>query len=73
MKFLNKDKDQGPSLEDLNRRILDETLIGTKTLNKLVNDYIDGNLNKEDLDEVTDSEQRADRLKEKYIKLLFED
>lgn len=73
MKFLNKDKDQGPGLDELNRRILDETLFGTRTLNKLVNDYIDGNLNKEDLDEVTDSEHRADRLKEKYIKLLFED
>jgi predicted phosphate transport protein (TIGR00153 family) len=73
MKFLNKDKNQGPSLDELNRRILDETLFGTRTLNKLVNDYIDGNLNEEDLDKVTDSEHRADRLKEKYIKLLFED
>ncbi len=73
MKFLNKDKNQDPSLDELNRRILDETLFGTRTLNKLVNDYIDGNLNEEDLDKVTDSEHRADRLKEKYIKLLFED
>ncbi|TXT60604.1 MAG: hypothetical protein BAJALOKI2v1_90018 [Promethearchaeota archaeon] len=73
VKFWKKDSEQGMSLEELNRKILEETKFGTNTLNKVINTYIDGNLNRKDLDEVTDSEHRADRLKEKYIKLLFED
>ena len=57
--------------EKINKEFQSEILNGIRRLNILLNDFIENNLEKEKLDDVINSEKKADRLKEEYIELLF--
>jgi predicted phosphate transport protein (TIGR00153 family) len=58
-------------LEDIKEDFLKEFTHGIKTLNRLVNDFLEGKLDKGELQEIINSEKRCDRLKEEYIEQLF--
>ena len=68
MKFLKKDKNE---LETINTEFLEVTLTGSKTLHKLLTDFIENKLKKEELEDVVLCEKKCDTLKEKYFELLF--
>lgn len=58
-------------LEDVKDDFLKEFTNATKTLNRLINEFLEGKLNKGELQEVINSEKKCDRLKEEYIEQLF--
>ncbi|MFX0039722.1 MAG: DUF47 family protein [Promethearchaeota archaeon] len=50
-----------------------EVLNGSLLLHDCINDLVDGKLDKKKLDKVMECEHNADRVKEKYINLLYKD
>ena len=66
-------KEKKNELEEINREFLAETLNGSAILHDAVSQFIEGKLKKEDLEGVIKIEQKCDRLKEKYVAVLFKD
>ncbi|TFF85569.1 MAG: DUF47 family protein [Promethearchaeota archaeon] len=58
-------------LEDIKEEFHKEFTNATKTINRLINEFLEGKLNKGELQEVINSEKKCDRLKEEYIEQLF--
>ena len=70
MKLLKEKKNE---LIELNKEFLAETLNGIEILHNTVEQFIDDKLNKTELDQVIQTEQKCDRLKEKYVQILFKE
>jgi predicted phosphate transport protein (TIGR00153 family) len=70
MKLLKEKRNQ---LQEINEEYLAQTLKGAKILHDLLNQFIEKKLNKADLEQVIQSEHKCDRLKEKYIQVLFKE
>ena len=67
-----KNKDE-KSIDEIFAEYSKEFLKGAKLLNKLMKDFINEKLDKSELDGVIESEHECDRIKEIYIKVLFQD
>ncbi|MBD3195660.1 MAG: DUF47 family protein [Candidatus Lokiarchaeota archaeon] len=61
------------SIDEIAKEYNSEFLKGAKRLNELMKDFLENKLDKSDLDDVIDAERRCDRIKEKYIQVLFQD
>lgn len=70
MKLLKEKKNE---LTEVNKEFLTETLNGIETLHNAFMQFIEDSLNKTDLEKVIKTEQKCDRLKEKYVQILFKD
>ncbi|MFW9970306.1 MAG: DUF47 family protein [Candidatus Odinarchaeota archaeon] len=60
-------------LLDAANEFYQEILNGCQLLNNYINDLINNKFNKKILDEIIESEHKADRAKERYITLLYKD
>ncbi len=58
-------------LDEINKEYLSEAKCAFGLLFNEINDLCQGHLEDEDLDKVINCEQKCDRLKEKYIEILF--
>ena len=58
-------------LDEINKEFLAETLNAAKIIHERISDLIDGKLEKTDLKGVILCERTCDKLKEKYIEILF--
>lgn len=70
MKLLKEKKNE---LTEINNEFLAETLAGIEALHKATNQFINDKLNKNELEDVILSEKKCDRIKEKYVQVLFKD
>ncbi|MFX0018804.1 MAG: DUF47 family protein [Promethearchaeota archaeon] len=70
MKLLKEKKNE---LTEINNEFLTETLVGIETLHNATNQFINDKLNKNELEDVILSEKKCDRIKEKYVQVLFKD
>jgi predicted phosphate transport protein (TIGR00153 family) len=68
-----KMKTESSSLDEIIEEYRKETLEGCKQLHSYLNNFIHQKQKDTKLDEVIECEHNCDRLKEKYIKLLYED
>ncbi len=66
-------KEKINELDEVNREFLSESLNNIITLHELVNLFINKKLNKKDLDKIIQGEKKCDRIKEKYVQVLFRD
>ena len=60
-------------LDEINKKFLSKTLEAAKILHQEISDLIAGDTKKDDLKGVILCEKECDRLKELYVKILFED
>ena len=58
-------------LDEINKEYLSEAKCAIELLFNEINDLCQGNLAEKDLEKVISCEQKCDRLKEKYIEILF--
>ena len=65
--------DKRSQLLNVAREFNGEVLSGSLLLHDCINDLVNGKINKKKLDEVILCEHKADRVKEKYIDLLYKD
>jgi predicted phosphate transport protein (TIGR00153 family) len=70
MKLFKENKNE---LLEINREFLAETLNGSAVLHDVVSQFIDDKLNKDEINGVIESERKCDRIKEKYVQVLFKD
>jgi len=70
MKILKEKKNQ---LMEINKEFLTETIAGIEALHNATSQFINDKLNKNDLENVIQSEKRCDRIKERYVQVLFKD
>ncbi len=70
MKILKEKKNL---LMEINKEFLTETIAGIETLHNAISQFINDKLNKNDLENVIQSEKRCDRIKERYVQVLFKD
>jgi predicted phosphate transport protein (TIGR00153 family) len=56
-----------------NKEFLAETLNGCAILHDVLSRFIENKLNKDEINGVIESERKCDRLKEKYVQILFKD
>lgn len=70
MKLLKEKKNE---LTEINKEFLTETLVGIEALHKATSRFINDKLNKNELEDVIQSEKKCDRIKEKYVQVLFKD
>ncbi|MFX1481518.1 MAG: DUF47 family protein, partial [Promethearchaeota archaeon] len=66
-------KDKKSQLLNAASEFNNEVLNGSLLLHVCINDLIEGKLSKKKLADVVDCEHKADRVKEKYINLLYKD
>jgi len=66
-------KEKINELDEVNREFISESLNNIKILHELVNQFINKNLNKEDLEKAIQGEKKCDRIKEKFVQVLFRD
>ena len=66
-------KEKINELDEVNREFLSQSLTNIITLHELVNQFINKKLNKEDLEKVIQGEKKCDRIKERYVQVLFRD
>jgi uncharacterized protein Yka (UPF0111/DUF47 family) len=66
-------KEKKNELDEVNREFLSQSLNNIITLHELVNLFINKKLNKKDLEKVIQGEKKCDRIKEKYVQVLFRD
>ncbi|MFX0059594.1 MAG: DUF47 family protein [Candidatus Hodarchaeota archaeon] len=66
-------KEKKNELDDINKEFLAETLNGSAILHDVVSQFIEDKLNKDDIEGVIESERKCDRIKEKYVQVLFKD
>ena len=60
-------------LDEVNQEFLSETLKASTILHDAVSLFIDGTLNKQDLDKIIEIEHECDLIKDQYIKILYRD
>lgn len=70
MKLLKEKKNE---LTEINKEFLTETLAGIEALHNTTSQFINDKLNKNELEDVIQSEKKCDRIKEKYVQVLFKD
>ncbi|MBD3214332.1 MAG: DUF47 family protein [Candidatus Lokiarchaeota archaeon] len=68
-----KSKDINKSIDEIAKEYNAQFLEGASVLNEIMKDFITNKLDKSRLDEVIESERKCDRIKEKYIQVLFQD
>ncbi|MFX1496141.1 MAG: DUF47 family protein [Promethearchaeota archaeon] len=68
MKFLKEKKNE---LTEINKEFLEETSNAAEIMHNLVRKLLDNKLKPEDLEDVILSEQKSDRIKEKYVQVLY--
>ncbi|TXT66614.1 MAG: hypothetical protein BAJALOKI3v1_20077 [Promethearchaeota archaeon] len=68
-----KSKDTHKSIDQIAKEYNAQFLEGASVLNEIMKDFITNKLDKTRLDEVIESERKCDRIKEKYIQVLFQD
>lgn len=68
-----KSKDTNKSIDEIAKEYNAQFLEGASVLNEIMKDFITNKLDKSRLDEVIESERKCDRIKEKYIQVLFQD
>ena len=73
MRKMKLGKDKKNELEEVNKEFLSETLNASAILHEVVSGFIEGTLNKQDLDNIIEIEHKCDLIKEEYIKVLFRD
>ena len=61
------------SLIEINKEFLAETQNNMEILKNAMNQFISDTLNKSDLEQIIQTESKCDRLKEKYVQVLFKD
>lgn len=66
-------RDKKNELEEVNKEFLSETLNASAILHEAVTHFIEGSLNKQDLDKIIEIEHKCDTIKEQYVKVLFRD
>jgi predicted phosphate transport protein (TIGR00153 family) len=66
-------KEKKNELDEINKEFLAETLNGSAILHDVVSQFIKNKLNKDDIEGVIESERKCDRIKEKYVQVLFKD
>ena len=66
-------KEKINELDEVNREFLSQSLNNILTLHELVNLFINNKLKKKDLEKVIQGEKKCDRIKEKYVQVLFRD
>ena len=70
MKLLKEKKNE---LTEINKEFLSETSAGIETLHNATSQFINDKLNKNDLENVIKLEKKCDRIKERYVQVLFKD
>ncbi len=70
MKLLKEKKNE---LMEINKEFLTETLTGIEALHNATSRFINDKLDKNELEDVILSEKKCDRIKEKYVQVLFKD
>lgn len=70
MKLIKEKKNE---LAEINKEFLEETSNAAEIIHNLVGKLLDNKLKPEDLEDVIHSEQKCDRIKEKYVQVLFSD
>jgi predicted phosphate transport protein (TIGR00153 family) len=68
-----KSKDTNKRIDEIAKEYNAQFLEGASVLNEIMKDFITNKLDKSRLDEVIESERKCDRIKEKYIQVLFQD
>jgi len=66
-------KEKKNELDEINKEFLAETLNGSAILHDVVSQFIENKLNKDDIDGILESERKCDRIKEKFVQVLFKD
>ena len=66
-------KEKKNELLEINKEFLEETSNAAEILHNLVGSFLENKLKPEDLEEVIQSEKKCDRIKEKYVQVLFKD
>jgi len=66
-------KEKKNELDEVNREFLSQSLTNIIALHEIVNQFINKKLNKEDLEKVIQGEKKCDRIKERYVQVLFRD
>jgi predicted phosphate transport protein (TIGR00153 family) len=61
------------SIDELAKEYNAELLKGIELLHKVIHEFIDHKLDKSKLDGVIQAEKKCDRIKDKYIRVLFQD
>ncbi|MFX1310433.1 MAG: hypothetical protein ACFE8C_12095, partial [Promethearchaeota archaeon] len=64
-------KEKKNELTEINKEFLAETLAGIEVLHNATSQFINDKLNKNELEDVIQSEKKCDRIKEKYVQILF--
>ncbi|TFF98614.1 MAG: DUF47 family protein [Promethearchaeota archaeon] len=65
-------KEESKSINELSKEYNEEVLRGATLLHELMEDFIAHKLDKKELDGVIQAEKNCDRLKDKYIRVLFQ-
>lgn len=66
-------KETSESIDEISKEYNNEVLRGATLLHAQIQNFIDHKLEKEELNEVIQAEKNCDRLKDKYIQVLFQD
>jgi predicted phosphate transport protein (TIGR00153 family) len=66
-------KEELKSIDQISKEYNEEVLRGATLLHELMKDFIGHELNKEELDGVIEAEKNCDRIKDRYIQVLFQD
>ena len=70
MKLFKENKNE---ILQVNKDFLAETLNGSAILHDVLSQFIDNKLNKDEINGIIESERKCDRLKEKYVQILFKE
>lgn len=70
MKLFKENKNE---LLQVNKDFLTETLNGSAILYDVLSQFTDNKLNKDEINGIIESERKCDRLKEKYVHILFKE
>ncbi|MFX0031329.1 MAG: DUF47 family protein [Candidatus Hodarchaeota archaeon] len=66
-------KEKKNELLEINKEFLEETLNAAEILHTLIENFLENKLKPEDLEDVIQSEKKCDRIKERYVQVLFKD
>ena len=66
-------KEELKSIDQISKEYNEEVLRGATLLHELMKDFINHELDKEELDGVIQAEKNCDRIKDRYIQVLFQD
>jgi len=66
-------KEKRNELLEINKEFLEETSNAAEILKTLIGNFLESTLKPEDLEDVIQSEKKCDRIKERYVQVLFKD